>query len=185
MRVLAFAASLRRASHNKKLAAAAAAVARAAGAEVDLADFREFDMPLFDQDVFDATGLPPGGQELKRRLDAAGGLLLASPEYNFSLPGTLKNAIDWLSRVKPMPWHGKSALLLSTSVGAVGGVRGLWQLRIPLEGCGTFVYPDMFSLPKGPEAFDDAGALRDPKATERLTKLVAAWLRTTEALARQ
>ncbi len=176
IRLLAVAASLRAPSLNRRLLEVAVSVARAAGAEVDVAHFREFEVPSFDQDVMNQSGLPPGGEAFRQRLAAAEGLLLASPEYNFSMPGVLKNLIDWVSRHRPIPFRGKSALLLSTSSGPVGGVRGLWQLRIPLEGLGVFVYPDMFALPSGGQAFTSDGALQEPRQAERLQKMIAGFL---------
>jgi NAD(P)H-dependent FMN reductase len=97
----------------------------------------------------------------------------------------LKNAIDWVSRARPVPFKGKSGLLLSASPSFAGGIRGLWQLRIPLEGLGVLVYPDMFPLPSADEAFDEDDQLRDPKTRERLDKIIAAYLKTAEALARR
>ena len=182
VRVLAFAASLSRGSVNRRLLGAAAEVARVGGAEVDVAEFAEFDMPLFNRDVQEASGFPAGAQEMARRVLAADGMLIASPEYNYSLPGTLKNAIDWVSRMKPMPFRGRTALLLAASGGMVGGVRGLWQLRIPLEGCGVVVYPDMFPLANAPHAFDDSGGLKDPQIKERLGRVVGGYLKMARAL---
>src|SRR5450755_2273980 len=97
-KIVAFAGSLRAASYNKKLVAVAAEAARAAGAEVTVVDLREFNLPLFDQDIEDATGLPEGAKKFKALLRASDGILLSSPEYNSSIPGILKNAIDWASR---------------------------------------------------------------------------------------
>lgn len=182
MRVLAFAASLGQASLNRRLLHRAVHHARELGAEVDVAEFREFDMPLYSQDI-QAQGFPPGAEEFKRRLAAAEALLVASPEYNYSLPGHLKNAIDWVSRYKPMPLRGKSCLLTSASPSLVGGIRGLWQLRIPLEGLGVFVYPDMFALAKADEAFDPAGALVDTAMDERLRATVEGYLKMARAIA--
>ena len=182
MKILAFAASLRRSSLNRKLIALAADFARAAGAEVDLAEFREFELPIYDGDVDASTGLPPGGVELKRRLDQADAVLIAAPEYNYSIAGPLKNAIDWVSRARPMPWRGKSILLMSASPSPMGGIRGLWQTRIPLEGCGALVFPDMFALPHANEAFDDAGRLRDAALTARLEREVVGFVRLAEAV---
>ena len=87
-------------------------LAREGGAEVDVADFHEFDMPLYDGDML--TARDSAGRERARAPPRRGrtGLLIASPEYNFSLPGTLKNAIDWVSRINPVPFRGKTALLL-------------------------------------------------------------------------
>ncbi len=183
MKLLAFAASLRRQSWNRKLIALAVAIVRQAGVEVDLAEFQEFDMPLYNRDLQDASGFPPGARELDRRIAAADGLLIASPEYNYSLPGTLKNAIDWVSRVRPVPFRGKSAFLLSASNGQIGGVRGLWQLRIPLEGLGVLVYPDMYTLPWADKAFGPDGKLIEPERQARLASMVGGYLAVARKLA--
>jgi NAD(P)H-dependent FMN reductase len=182
LRLLAFAASLRRGSYNRKLITQAVHLARAGGAEIDLAEFAQFTMPLFDADLQEAQGFPPGAEELARRVRGADGLVIASPEYNYSLPGTLKNAIDWVSRMRPVPFRGKTALLMATSRGMVGGIRGLWQLRIPLEGNGVVVYPDMFSLPNGGSAFDEDGGLKDSQARERLANLMRTYLEMANQL---
>jgi NAD(P)H-dependent FMN reductase len=84
------------------------------------------------------------------------------------MPGTLKNAIDWVSRVKPMPLKNHACYLLSASPSLVGGLRGLWHLRQPLEGLGTFVVPYMYSLPQADKAFDENGQLADEKRVETL-----------------
>jgi chromate reductase len=183
MKLLAFAASLRRESWNRKLIALAAAIVREAGVEVGLAEFQEFDMPLYNRDLQDASGFPPGVRELQRRVAEADGMLIASPEYNYSLPGTLKNAIDWVSRMNPMPFRGKSAFLLSASTAQVGGIRGLWQLRIPLEGLGVLVYPDMYSLPWADKAFDEAGGLKEKERRDRLAQMLVGYLTMARKLA--
>jgi NAD(P)H-dependent FMN reductase len=182
MRVLAFAASLRQGSLNQKLIAVAADIARKAGAEVDLADFRDFEMPLYDDDLNAEIGLPPGALALRRRLDWADAVLIASPEYNYSISGVLKNAIDWVSRARPMPWRGKSVYLMSASPSPMGGIRGLWQTRIPLEGCGSLVFPDMFALASAHQAFDSSGRLHDKDISERLVREVIGFVRLAEAL---
>lgn len=182
MRILAFAASLRKDSLNKRLVNLAAQIARAEGVEVDLADFREFDMPLYDGDLERTSGLPAGARELERRIRQADSLLIASPEYNYSIAGPLKNAIDWVSRARPMPWRGKSVYLLSASPSPMGGIRGLWQTRIPLEGCGALVFPEMFALPHADEAFDERGQLRDSGLEERLRREIVGFARLAEAL---
>jgi NAD(P)H-dependent FMN reductase len=176
MRLLAFAASLRRGSINRKLLRVAVDVARGQGAEVEEHPFDEFAFPYYDGDLESTSGLPEAVIRLGRLIEASDGLLLASPEYNFSMPGTLKNTIDWISRIKPTPLRGKWALLLSSSSGMVGGIRGLWQLRIPLEGLGTFVHPDMYALPLGGQAFDEAGGLKEATQRERLEKMMAGYL---------
>ncbi len=182
MRLLAFAASLRKESLNHKLVALACEIARREGADVDLARFSEFGMPVYDGDVDRASGLPAGALELKRRIEAAQAILLAAPEYNYSIAGPLKNAIDWVSRARPMPWRGRSVFLLAASPSPMGGIRGLWQTRIPLEGCGALVFPDMFALAHASEAFDADGRLRDPALAERLDREIAGFVRLAEAV---
>jgi NAD(P)H-dependent FMN reductase len=99
-RILAFAGSLRTDSFNKKLARIGAEGARAAGAEVTLIDLRDFPMPVYDGDL-EAAGMPETVLQLKKLFLEHQGLLIASPEYNGSIPGPLKNAIDWVSRSAP------------------------------------------------------------------------------------
>jgi NAD(P)H-dependent FMN reductase len=182
LRLLAFAASRRERSLNRWLLDAAVAIARGQDAEVDLAEFSAFDMPLFDADMQERDGLPAGAHEFKRRIEAVDGLLIASPEYNHSMPGTLKNAIDWVSRFRPVPFRGKSALLLSASRNLVGGNRGLYALRVPLEHLGVHVYPDMFSLAEADKKLDAAGSLGDPAALERLERMITGYCRAARAL---
>ena len=104
-----------------------------------------------------------------------------SPEYNASVPGHLKNAIDWASRKRPQPFHTRHALLLSASPSMVGGNRGLWALRIPLEHLGARVYPDMFSLAQAHSAFKPDGNLADPDLAARLEGTIASFMDLMEA----
>lgn len=183
VRLLAFAASLRRESWHKKLIARAVPYAVAAGATVELHDYREFEGPMFDHDLLEASGLPPGPKAFHDLMEGMDGILLATPEYNYSIPGTLKNLIDWESRVRPhQHLKGRTALLMSTSSGVVGGIRGLWQTRIPLEGCGVFVYPEMFWNGPGPVLFDDdKTTFRDPKHGAWLEGMIRKYAVWTEA----
>lgn len=183
MRILAFAASLKEQSLNRRLLRLAARLAAEGGAQVELADFRDFVCPNYDADLEAADGVPSGAVRLGARLGEVDGILLSSPEYNSSLPGTLKNTIDWVSRLKPLPWRGKSGMLMAVSDGAFGGIRGLWQLRIPLEVLGVALLPDMYVLPMGKTAFTEDGRLVEPSRQERLERLVAGYLRFGGALA--
>ena len=183
MKILAFAASLRKASLNRKLIGVVADMLRELGGEVDLPEFHEFDMPLFDGDKQAAEGLPPGALALERRMRAAPAIVIAAPEYNYSIAGPLKNAIDWVSRARPMPWRGRSVYLVSTSPGAIGGIRGLWQTRIPLEGCGALLFPDMFALAHGDRAFSPDGKLVDAATADRLRQQVVGFYRLAETVA--
>lgn len=185
MKFLAFAAALRKGSLNRQLIRLLIERIQTHGVEIDAADFREFDMPLYDGDIEATTGIPEGAQKLAARITAADGFIISSPEYNLSIPGTLKNAIDWLSRCKPMPLRGKTALLVSASPSLVGGNRGLWALRVPLEVLGTHVYPDMFSLAQAHQAFDESGQLKDPQMVKLLDRIVAGFVGTATALAKR
>ena len=180
---MALAASLRAKSLNRRLIQVAAELGRGAGAVVELVEFREFDMPLYDADVQESSGMPAGAVALRDRLAKVDGLLLAAPEYNYSMSGTLKNAIDWVSRFRPGPFRGKSAFLMSASNGAFGGNRGLWALRVPLEGLGVHVYPDMFSLPHGATGFTESGGLAEAATHERLATMIEGYLKVARALA--
>lgn len=142
---------------------------------MDLAEYNEFDCPIYNQDVQDTKGIAPGAQELINRMKAADGVIIASPEYNYSIPGTLKNLIDWVSRDRPMPWDSKKILLITASPSNVGGNRGYWATRIPLEGCGAYVFPKTFSLSSSQQAFNEGGDFTDPKQAETLKKLVTSY----------
>src|SRR5262245_41278463 len=100
-RILAFAGSTRTESYNKRLVRIAAQGARSAGAEVTVIDLRDLPLPLFDEDLEKNEGLPASGRKLKDLFLAHHGLMISSPEYNSSISGVLKNAIDWVSRPVP------------------------------------------------------------------------------------
>jgi NAD(P)H-dependent FMN reductase len=181
IKVLVFAASLRRGSLNQRLAQLAAAVVEEQGGTADLAAMRDFDCPSYDGDVERESGAPPPAQRLRERLVAADAFIIASPEYNASMPGCLKNAIDWASRIRPQPFNGRQGMLISASPSMAGGNRGLWSLRVPLEHLGARVYPDMFSLAQAHEAFDPAGRIATPLLQERFERTVGCFLELVEA----
>ena len=180
-RYLVFSASLRDGSLNSKLARLAARVVAAHDGEADLATMREFDCPSYDQDAEQDGGFPAGAQELRRRLEANDAFIVVSPEYNFSMPGLLKNAIDWVSRFRPQPFDGRHGLLLSASPSMAGGNRGLWALRVPFEHLGARIFPDMFSLAAAHKALDANGNLVDPTLASRFEQNVTAFMSLAEA----
>lgn len=182
MKVFAFAASYSKASLNKRLLEVALGMVREAGHEVDFAEFREFDMPLVDGDLAIGRIVPEGATALGERIQAADAWILACPEYNWSMPGTIKNAIDWLSRIDPIPIERKSVLLLSAAQSLVGGYRGLMNLRTPLEGLGCWCYPKHFSLAQARDAYDDDGALKDKALEGMLRSMVEDYLSAAAAL---
>jgi len=182
-RILAFAGSARRESHNKKLIRVAATATEAAGGAVTLIDLADFPMPLYDGDLEAADGLPEHAMRLQDLLLAHDALLLAAPEYNSGITPLMKNTIDWVSRsVGGRPGldclRGKTTALTSASPGALGGLRGLIHLRYVLQHIGVMVLPDQVAVMKAGDAFDADGRLVDPArqaAIEALAgKLVAA-----------
>lgn len=180
LKVLIFAASLRGESLNRKLATLAARVAQQSGATVDVASMRDFDVPVYDGDLETSQGIPPGAKEFQRRLLESDAFIISSPEYNASMPGILKNLIDWTSRFRPQPFDGRHGLLLSASPSLAGGNRGLWALRIPFEHLGARIFPDMFSLSMAHKAFADDD-FADPALRARFAKNMQAFLSLAEA----
>ena len=144
-KILAFAGSTRTDSLNKKLVKIAANGAKNVGAEVTFIDLRDYPMPLYDGDLEAKEGLPPNALKLKEIFWQHQGFLIASPEYNSSYSGVLKNTIDWLSRPASSDepglscFVGRVAAIMSTSPGALGGLRGLAALRQLLENIQVIV----------------------------------------------
>ena len=129
-------------------------------------------MPVYDGDIEAASGIPRETAALGKKIAAADALVISLPEYNGSIPGIVKNVVDWLSREKPVSLEGKHLLLLAASPGALGGTRSLWHSRQPFEVLGAHVFPGMMGLPDAYHAFDEQGRLKDAKTTERLKKLL-------------
>ena len=187
-KILVFAGSLRTDSYNKKLAKAAAEFVRGAGAEATVVDLRDFKLPVYDGDEEVKQGLPEGAKRLKKIFLEHQGLLIASPEYNSSVSGALKNALDWVSRSesKDEPslacFSKKTAALVSASPGALGGLRGLVHLRAILGNIGVLVLPGQVAVGKAHEAFDEKGALKDEKVASSVKKLMVDLVQILEKL---
>ena len=175
-RILAFAGSTRTESFNKRVVTIAARAARAAGAEVTEIDLRDLPLPIFDQDLEARDGLPENARRLKELFLAHDGLLIASPEYNSSISGVLKNTIDWVSRPAPGEaplgcFIGKVAALMSASPGALGGLRGLVHVRAMLGNIHVLVLPDQMSIVRAHEAFQPDGTLKDARHQAAIEQL--------------
>jgi chromate reductase, NAD(P)H dehydrogenase (quinone) len=181
VRFLVFSAALRAESLNSRLAQLAAEAIARNGGEVEMAAMRDFDCPSYDADVESSAGFPSGAEEFRRRLEGCDGFVVASPEYNASMPGVLKNAIDWVSRYQPQPFNELQGMLMSASPSMSGGNRGLWMLRIPFEHLGARLYPDMFSLARANDAFDSAGHIADDVLRERFEQTIVAFMDLAEA----
>jgi NAD(P)H-dependent FMN reductase len=184
--IVAFSGSTREASLNKKLVRLAASAARDAGASVTEIDLRDFPMPFYDGDLQDREGFPENSRRFKEVLVNHDAMLIASPEYNRSISGILKNAIDWASRSAPgepslAAFNGKTAGIMAASPGLIGGYCGLFHLRALLGSIGVLVLSEQVTVAKAGEAFDEEGRLKDPKTqasvervARRLVKVAAA-----------
>lgn len=178
---LMFSASLRNDSLNSKLVRLAAEIIRKNGGSVDLANMSEFDSPSYNYDLETENICPAGAVQLRQRLLANDAFIIASPEYNGSMPGSLKNAIDWVSRFRPQPFNERHALLMSASPSMAGGNKGLWTLRIPFEHLGARVFPDMFSLAMAHQAFTPDNKLNNPTLAKRFEDNISAFMHLVEA----
>ncbi len=173
--------AVRAESFNSRLARLASVAVEAAGGQVDLASMNEFDVPSYDGDEETEQGFPAGAERFRDRLLASDAFVICSPEYNASMPGLLKNAVDWVSRFRPQPFHERHGLLLSASPSMVGGNRGLWALRVPFEHLGARVYPEMFSVAQAHQAFGDDGRLASDTLQERFETMISGFLDLVEA----
>jgi len=178
---LVFSASLRKDSLNTRLAKIATSLIEKNGGKVDYATMSEFDCASFNQDLEMDGKQPDGAVEFRKRIEANHAFIISSPEYNGSMPGNLKNTIDWVSRVRPQPFNEKNALLMSASPSMAGGNRALWSLRIPFEHLGTRVYPDMFSLAMAHKAFSPEGNIADEKLAKRFEDNLVSFMNLVEA----
>lgn len=169
--LLAFCGSLRKGSYNAAALRAAEALAPT-GMQLEIAEIR--DVPPYDADE-QAQGFPESVQRLERQIRKADALLFATPEYNYSVPGVLKNAIDWISRVKNQPFAGKPAGILGASGGPVGTARAQYHLR----QIGVFLDLRFMNKPEvmigsAQDRFDADGTLTDVRTREFLEKFMLA-----------
>lgn len=168
MDILTFAGSLRADSCNKKFAREAVRLIKELGHNGEFLDLKEYPMPVYDGDIETGSGIPETVVKLGKKITAADALVISTPEYNGSIPGILKNVIDWLSREKPVSLANKHVLLLAASPGMFGGIRSLWHTRQPFEILGVHMYPGMMGLPNAYNMFDAEGRLNDEKTLQRL-----------------
>ena len=172
VRIVTFCGSIRSGSFNRKLLAQAIDVLRSS-AEIDAAELRDVPLPIYDGDIETSTGVPEPAKRLADRIAAADGLVIASPEYNNSIPGSLKNAIDWMSRLRPQPFKGKPVLLLGASPGAFGAVRSQVALRQVMTALFAVPVPNQVLLPHADEAFEADGRLKDPRVRTTIERACA------------
>ena len=177
VKILVFAGSVRKGAFSGQTADVAQRELALAGADVTRIFLGDYPMPIVDQDLEAENGVPESAIKLARQLAAHDGFLIASPEYNSSIPPLVKNTIDWVSRVhkdgdRPLkPYAGKVAALCSSSDGNFAGVRGLYHLRSVLMNCGVEVITPQCSVPRAQDAFDDKGEFREERLRAMMTKV--------------
>lgn len=186
-RILAFGGSLRKDSFNQRLVEFAASVARGAGAEVTCVELGNFDIPIYDADTEASGGIPPGPKRLKTLFLEHDGLLLGCPEYNGSVSGVWKNAIDWISRPEEgegrlAAFRGKVGGLVATSPSGFGGVRGLAHYRLILEGIGVMVIPEQIAIAQGHEKLGADGGPMEQQHRDRVEEIARRVVEVTGAV---
>jgi len=166
---LVFAGSLRAGAFSGRTADAAMKELAMQGAEVTRISLADYPLPIMDQDLEREKGVPESAVRLGRMIAAHDGVLVASPEYNASIPPLLKNSLDWVSRIRrdngrPFdPLTGKVFGLCSSSDGGFGGARGLYHLRAVLMACHAEIVTPQCSVPRASEAFDEEGGFREER----------------------
>lgn len=182
MHCLLIAASHRPGSLNRKLVNLAMPLLEAEGFAVESPDYKEFDLPLFNDDERERGIIPDRCLQLAKRFEAVDALVISSPEYNWSYPGSLKNLIDWLSHFSPSPLAKKPVLLMSATPSKRGGVLGLEHLKSPLESQGMFIYPSSLLLSEAHTAFTPEEEFADATQAQRLQRLIAEFSRYAKTL---
>jgi len=183
LHVICICGSLRKASYNRMVMNALTGLAPS---NLHLTEAPPFgDFPLYNFDIQETSGVPPAVQKLADAVRAADGVIFNSPEYNFSMPGGLKNAIDWVSRVKNQPFAGKPIAVQSAANGTLGGGRMQYDLRR------SMIFLDAVTLNK-PEIFigncsqkiDAAtGKITDQQTVGFITQQLAAFAKFIELMA--
>lgn len=157
MKILVFAASHRPQSTNRQLALLSREWLTRHHQQVDFAEYAELDIPLYNAHESETGHIPDVVSVVAARVAQADAVIIAAPEYNWSIPGSLKNLIDWLSYLRPCPLAGKTALLMCATPSKRGGAVGLSHLKTALESVGVFVYPSAFTCGEAGQMLGDAG----------------------------
>jgi chromate reductase len=178
-KILVFAGSIRTGSFNARLAALAAKELALTGAEVTRISLQDYPLPIYDGDDEAKSGAPGNARNLKNMMMGHHGVFIASPEYNASVTPLLKNAIDWISRVRergeaPLAAFKDRAFALGgASDSPYGALRSLMALRQVLElGCGALVIPEQITVFRASEAFDEMDNLKEERAMTSLKRVV-------------
>jgi NAD(P)H-dependent FMN reductase len=187
-KILVFAGSIRTGAYSGKTADAAMKELALQGAEVTRISLADYPLPIMDQDLEAEKGVPENAVKLARLFVGHDGILIATPEYNGSMPPLVKNTIDWISRVRKdrgivlRPLAGKVVALCSSSDGHFAGIRSASHLRAALSHIQMDVIPQQVSVPHGGEAFDDNGDFREERLRNGMQRLCHALIERASML---
>jgi NAD(P)H-dependent FMN reductase len=188
-RMLFIAGSAREGSFNKRLARLGTEIANANGIAATFADLGDYSMPIYDGDLESREGPPENARKLKALMEVHAGIFIASPEYNAGITPLLKNALDWVSRIRddqeiPLQVYKTRVFAISSaSPGRFGGIRSLIALRQSLVlGMGALVLSEQVAIPNAAEAFDERGHLKDKAQQELLKALIQKLARAAKIL---
>jgi NAD(P)H-dependent FMN reductase len=189
-KILVFAGSIRTGSFNARLAALAVKELALAEADVTRISLMDYPLPIYDGDLEAKSGPPDNAVKLKRMMMLHQGVFITSPEYNASIAPLLKNALDWVSRVREdgeqpyAAFRHRVFALGAASNGVYGGMRSLMALRQMLElGTGALVLPEQVAVGEASKAFDDQDNLVDERAAGALKAAVRRLVETARQLA--
>ena len=189
IKILVIPGSTRVGSYNTRLAAVAAHEFALAGVDVTRISLADYALPLYDADLEAQSGVPKAAVDLKRQIGAHHGVLVVTPEYNASVPPLLKNAIDWVSRVRergegPLQvFQARAFAIAAASDGHFGGLRALMALRQILTlGLGATVVPNQLALAGASSAFDEDDRFRMPRDAEALAAVVRQLIDVAQAM---
>jgi chromate reductase len=175
LKILVIPGSLRTGSFNARLAAVVAKELALLDVEVTQISLADYPLPIYDGDLEVKSGVPVNAVNLKRMIGSHHGVFIVSPEYNSSVPPLLKNAIDWVTRVRDrnetlgQVFRERAFAIGAASDGKFGGLRVLMALRQVLAlGCGATVIPKQMGLSFADQAFDDMDRLKDPRDADQL-----------------
>lgn len=176
-KILVFAGSVRSGAFSGRAADVAQKTLAMQGGEVTRISLADYPLPIMDEDLEREHGIPENAVRAARHIAAHDGVLIATPEYNGSIPPLLKNTVDWVSRVRHdgrnpfRPLEGKPVGLCSSSRGRYGGIRAIAHLRAVLVRCRMEVVSPECSVPEGERAFDENGEFSDKRMQQSMEHL--------------
>ncbi|GAA2854922.1 NAD(P)H-dependent FMN reductase [Aminobacter niigataensis] len=176
-RILVFAGSTRTGAYSGRTADCAQKELALQGADVTRISLADYELPLMNEDLEEQEGVPENALKLARLIDMHDAVLIATPEYNGSMPPLLKNAIDWVSRVsrdgttRLRPYPDKLVAICSSSDGHFAGIRSATHLRAVLSHIQMDVISPQVSVPHGGQAFDENGDFREERLRKGMERL--------------